>query len=62
MSLRERILNEMVIDKDTLSLVKGIYGDLPLELQTTKNFEFIEKWAKIAYGEAELSEFKEDSD
>ena len=59
MSLKQRILNEMVIDKETLSLVKSIHSDLPPELQTIKNFEFIEKWAKIFYGEAELSEFKE---
>jgi len=61
-TLKTRILNEMVIDENTLSLIKDIYGELPKELQTIKNFEFIEKWAKIFYGEAKLSRFKENEE
>ena len=47
MSLKERIRNEMVIDKETLSLVKEMYKSLPTELQTIENFSLIERWAKM---------------
>jgi len=46
MSLRERILTEMVVDEETLSFTKEIFNELPRELQTPSTFLEIEKKVK----------------
>jgi len=44
--LRDRILNEMVVDEKTLSTTLEIFDNLPSELKTPSNFLEIEKKIK----------------
>jgi len=46
MGLKERILDEMVVDEEILSTTKEIFDKLPGELQTPSTFLEIEKKIK----------------